>query len=67
MDPGVIAALVGVPTSIVAAAIAYPVGRGVARRQAEDQHVQWLRAQRREASSRLTDAVTSFIESASHV
>ncbi|GAA2350717.1 hypothetical protein [Streptomyces violaceusniger] len=67
MDPGVIAALVGVPTSIAAAAIAYPVGRGVARRQAEDQHVQWLRTQRREASSRLTDAATSFIESAAHV
>ncbi|MFI0766164.1 hypothetical protein ACH4TQ_14965 [Streptomyces sp. NPDC021218] len=66
MDPGVIAALVGVPTSIAAAAIAYPVGRGVARRQAEDQHVQWLRTQRREASSRLTDAATSFIESASY-
>ena len=66
MDPGVIAALVGVPTSIAAAAIAYPVGRGVARRQAEDQHVQWLRTQRQAASIRLTDAAASFIESASH-
>ncbi|MFD7500255.1 hypothetical protein [Streptomyces sp. NPDC059850] len=66
MDLGVIAALVGVPTSIAAAAIAYPVGRGVARRQAEDQHVQWLRTQRQGASIRLTDAAASFIESASH-
>jgi hypothetical protein len=67
MDPEVLAALIGVPAVLISAAIAYPVGRGVARRQAEDQHTQWLRAQRESASNQLTDAATDFIESATHV
>lgn len=64
MDSTILAALIGVPTTLVTAAIAYPVGRGVARRQAEDQHTQWLRTQRQSASSQLADGATEFIESA---
>ncbi|AUA17252.1 hypothetical protein GTZ89_26395 [Streptomyces sp. SID8382] len=67
MDPGVIAALVGVPTSVIAAAIAYPVGRGVARRQAADAHEQWLRAERRTAAQCLADAATGYIEALAEV
>lgn len=67
MEPEILAALIGVPAVLISAAIAYPVGRGVARRQAEDQHAQWLRTQRQSASSQLTDAATDFIEAATHV
>ena len=67
MEPEVLAALIGVPAVLISAAIAYPVGRGVARRQAEDQHAQWLRTQRQSASSQCTDAATDFIEAATHV
>ncbi|MFF4947919.1 hypothetical protein [Streptomyces chattanoogensis] len=62
MEAEVIAALVGVPTSIIVAAIAYPVGRGVARRQAADAHAQWLRTERRIAAQALTGAATECIE-----
>ncbi|QKW09953.1 hypothetical protein HUT18_29615 [Streptomyces sp. NA04227] len=64
MDPTILAAVIGVPATVTAAAIAYPVGRAVARRQADDQHAQWLRTQRQAASTRLTDAATQFIEAA---
>ncbi|MFI2620505.1 hypothetical protein [Streptomyces sp. NPDC018584] len=67
MQTEVVVALIGVSASVSAAAIAYPVGRGVARRQAKDQQEQWLRAQRQSASSRLSDAATEFIENATHV
>jgi hypothetical protein len=66
MEPEVLAALIGVPASVIAAAIAYPIGRGVARRQAEDQHTQWLRSQRQSTSSQLSDATTDFIGAATH-
>lgn len=66
MDPAILAATIGVPSSLIAAAVAYPVGRGVARRQAEDQHTQWLRTQRQSASSRLADGATEFIEAGTH-
>ncbi|MFC8069726.1 hypothetical protein [Streptomyces sp. NPDC057293] len=66
MGTEVIVALIGVSASVLAAAIAYPVGRGVARRQASDQRDQWLRAQRQSASSRLADGATEFIETATH-
>ncbi|QIY53216.1 hypothetical protein HEP86_00160 [Streptomyces sp. RPA4-5] len=62
MEAEVIAALVGVPTSVIVAAIAYPVGRGVARRQAADAHEQWLRAERRTAAQAVADAATECIE-----
>ncbi|MFE7543514.1 hypothetical protein [Streptomyces platensis] len=67
MEAEVIAALVGVPTSIIVAAIAYPVGRGVARRQAADTHEQWLRAERRTAAQALADAATACIETLAQV
>jgi hypothetical protein len=66
MEPEVLAALIGVPAVLISAAIAYPVGRGVARRQAEDQHAQWLRTERQGACRQLTDAATEFIEAATH-
>ncbi|MFF4918896.1 hypothetical protein [Streptomyces tendae] len=66
MGTEVIVALIGVSASVLAAAIAFPVGRGVARRQASDQHDQWLRGQRQNASSRLADGATEFIETATH-
>ncbi|MFJ3608514.1 hypothetical protein OHA57_40040 (plasmid) [Streptomyces anulatus] len=66
METEVIVALIGVSATVTAAAIAYPVGRGVARRQASDQHIQWLRAQRQNASARLAGAATDFIETVAH-
>ncbi|WP_331765457.1 hypothetical protein OG571_45905 (plasmid) [Streptomyces sp. NBC_01369] len=66
MQTEVLVALIGVSATVAAAAIAYPVGRGVARRQAKDQHDQWLRTQRQSASSRLADGATEFIELAAH-
>jgi len=67
MEPEALAALISIPASLVAAAIALPVGRGIARRQAADQHMQWLRSQRQSASGQLADAVTDFIEAATRV
>ncbi|MFE0173187.1 hypothetical protein ACFWZ2_12770 [Streptomyces sp. NPDC059002] len=67
MESEVLAAVIGVPATVITAAIAYPVGRGVARRQAADQHEQWLRAERRGASQVLADAATAFIEESNTV
>lgn len=67
MDAEVIAALVGVPASVAVAAIAYPVGRGVARRQADDAKRQWLRGERQAAARSLAVAATDFIEAAEMV
>ncbi|MFD3555097.1 hypothetical protein ACFWWA_23840 [Streptomyces goshikiensis] len=62
MQTEVVVALIGLPVTALGAAIAYPVGRGVARRQAADQHAQWLRAERRNATQAHSDAATKFIE-----
>ncbi|MEU9237128.1 hypothetical protein [Streptomyces subrutilus] len=62
MQTEVLVALIGLPAAALTAGIAYPVGRGVARRQAADQHAQWMRAERRNASQAYADAATGFIE-----